>query len=699
MGISSKIRTIFRGDVRFVNLPQEALRRRKAVKKRKVERGNLGRINKSPARLTPEFGSLTPAELLVHFRERKTTFFGIGGADERDRIAKLQSELFPVETGQLIESATRIVRHSNWELAGFGPLEFNVENVWRCDPLSGKDWSVEFHADIEINKQDGSDIRVLWELNRFGHAITLARAYVMTNDEAYAETFFSHLEGWVRQNLYGLGANWSCAMEVAIRAINLLAAFDIFRRSEACSEERLTQLLQLFDQHGRFILDNNEFSYISTSNHYLSNVVGLFWIGTLLPELKLASEWKEFGLSEMLREADVQILPDGADFEASTGYHKFVTEMLLYSFLLAKREGLDIPEKSWDRLRQMLEYIRGIIRPDGRVPLIGDADGSQIIPLVKRDADDQSYLLALGCVVFDQPNLKVTVSAPPEILWILGDNGINSFESIEVSTAPPVSTAFPQSGAYIMREGDLYLHFNANDCGMAGRGSHGHNDALSIEISAFGRPFIVDPGSYVYNLDRPARQMFRSTAFHSTVMLDGREQNTTDAERPFVMGNEARPDVIEWQSNTKRDRVSAEHFGYSRLPNSIRHRRTVELNKIDRYWLIEDRLMGKGEHEFSFAFHVSPGLTVGEIDDATIKISDDADRNLYIRAIGIDVHPQIMPANVSRNYGHREESSILKWTLTAPAPLVGRFFIVPSGPDAKAGSGLELLDRLTENID
>ena len=85
-------------------------------------------------------------------------------------------------------------------------------------------------------------------------------------------------------------------------------------------------MLRFFDQHGRFILDNNEFSYIATSNHYLSDVVGLFWLGTLFPEFEHAAAWREFGLSEMLREMDKQILPDGADFEASTGYHKFVSE-------------------------------------------------------------------------------------------------------------------------------------------------------------------------------------------------------------------------------------------------------------------------------------------------------------------------------------------------------------------------------------
>ena len=49
----------------------------------------------------------------------------------------------------------------------------------------------------------------------------------------------------------------------------------------------------------------------------------------------------------------------------------------------------------------------------------------------------------------------------------------------------------------MMRDDDLYLCFNTGRAGIQGRGSHGHNDALSIEISAGGRAFIRRPGTYV----------------------------------------------------------------------------------------------------------------------------------------------------------------------------------------------------------
>src|SRR5678815_1198476 len=134
-------------------------------------------------------------------------------------------------------------------------------------------------------------------------------------------------------------------MEVALRAINLLAAFEIFRHSSHLTRVDLTNILNLLQLHGRYIRRNLEYSYIATSNHYMSDVVGLVWLGLLLPELAEATRWREFGLREMLREMDKQILPDGADFEASTGYHRLILELLLYTFILCRENEVEIPER------------------------------------------------------------------------------------------------------------------------------------------------------------------------------------------------------------------------------------------------------------------------------------------------------------------------------------------------------------------
>src|SRR5437870_7060321 len=104
----------------------------------------------------------------------------------------------------------------------------------------------------------------------------------------------------------------------------------------------------------------------------------------------------------------------------------------------------------------------------------------------------------------------------PELLWILGENGVRDYEAL-TPAGEPASQSFPDAGTYVLRDDDLYLLFSASESGIKGRGSHGHNDALSIEVSACGTAFIIDPGSYVYTAHLHERNLFRSTAYHSTV--------------------------------------------------------------------------------------------------------------------------------------------------------------------------------------
>ena len=609
MSVLNKIKRAVRGDVKLTTVALEVVRRYLASRYERKERA--GAYDNEPLALTPVFARMSANELLAHFRgPRKPRFFDAFPGAERDAIA----------------SANRIVSEHCWPLLGFGERCFGEEIQWTRDPLSNYVWPLDYHRDLKLMRADGSDVRVLWELNRLGHLLPLARVYSATKDERYSAEFFAQVRSWSGQNPYGRGPNWNCAMEVALRAMNLLAAFEMFRHSQHLDSDFLAFLLQLLQQHGHYIRRNLEFSYISTSNHYLSDVVGLLWLGLMLPELRDAQEWRDFGLVQMLREMDKQVLDDGADFEASTGYHRFVTELFLYSFMLCRANEVEIEERYWTRLHQMLAYIRAYLRPDGSSPLIGDTDSGQVLPVIHRRADNHAYLLGIGARVF-------------------GDSTLRAFY---VS-----SQAFPRAGIYIMRHEDLYLCFNASGPGLNGRGSHGHNDALSIEVAAGSRAFIVDPGTYVYSADLQKRHEFRSTAYHSTVQIDHLEQNTIDPSAPFVIGNEAKPRVLEWKTEADFDKVVAEHYGYP-----VVHRRTVVFKKRERAWVIDDEFFGEGEHLYEVRFHFAPGLEL-KVRERAIETA-----GLTLREVSTDVQPVLESQPVSRDYGEMSDAVSACWRIS-----------------------------------
>jgi Heparinase II/III N-terminus/Heparinase II/III-like protein len=692
MTIFTKLKRMLRGEVSVRTAALETLRRIRNSLERRRERAELAALDLRPARLRADFAQLSPLELLEHFRARQSPEFFPGFAAGAQQTAALQQELFPDETTELTSQAKRIANEHCWPLLGFGEKCFGVGEIdWNLDPLSGYDWPLAHHAEINLFRDDGSDVRVVWELNRMAQLITLGRAYAVTDNQRFSTEFFRQLASWREQNPVGRGVNWNCAMEVALRAMNLLAAFELFLRAPQMNETELAELLRMLDQHGAHIRRNLEYSHVATSNHYLADVTGLLWLGVLLPELEAAQEWREFGLQELLREMDKQLLADGADYEASTGYHRLKLELWLYSFVLCHINAIDIDQRYWNKLRGMIDYARAYLRPDTRAPLIGDSDSGQAFPLVRRRGDDHAYLLALGATIFREPRFKIEgSSAPEELLWVLGQQGLSDYAAL--STGEPAgSQAFSDAGTYLMRHDDLYLLFNASGAGVNGRGSHGHNDALSIEVAAGGSSFIVDPGSYIYTGDLKERQRFRTTAYHSTVEVDEVEQNTTDESAPFVIGDEAHPTVIAWESDPERDVVIAEHAGYQRLPQPVIHRRTVRFEKRRRFWVVEDELSGAGTHDLAFRFHFAPELETSIRPDGTIEVCDKMNgARLLMVANGLTAEPALESRFSSRDYGAKEASVSVGWTLQAAVPFAAQFVLVPVRVDEDESERLRL---------
>jgi hypothetical protein len=268
------------------------------------------------------------------------------------------------------------------------------------------------------------------------------------------------------------------------------------------------------------------------------------------------------------------------------------------------------------------------------------------------------------------------------------------------------------------------LLISASGSGLSGRGAHGHNDALSLEVAACGTSFISDPGTCVYTGDMELRHQFRSTGYHSTVEVDGREQNTIEEGTPFYIGDEANPRRLHWESSDQRDSVIAEHYGYKDLPNGqITHRRAVMFEKVERYWLIEDTLKGSGSHIFRFCFHIAPGLEalpkahgLSEIRDnennarllivpldlkegpAEFKLGDDSSESnskvVSAAERALKEGPAFEPRWFSRDYGAKTPSVAICWTVEAAAPFQVRWLLVPVCAGEDTGARLALVEHL-----
>ena len=551
---------------------------------------------------------LTPAkaraanDLLESFRLRSDpTFFASFKAPEKTASA-LKSR-WPHTAQRLIEKADRICE-GKFDLLGFTNLDFGNPIDWHFEPISGKriplvHWSRLDYLDSEV----AGDKKIIWELNRQQYFLTLGQAYWLSGEEQYARAFVEHLKAWMDANPPKLGINWASSLEVAFRSMSWLWAFHFFKSSPSLSVDLFQRALKFLYLNARH-LESYLSTYFSPNTHLTGEALGLFYLGTMLPEFKEAKRWRDLGSSILIEQLPIHVRPDGVYFEQSSYYHRYTTDFYLHFLLLSRDNNFPVPSGVKESLVLLLDHLMYITRPDGTTPLFGDDDGGRLAMLDVRPANDFRGTVATGAVLFDRGDYKfVAEGAAEETLWLTGVEGLHSFDSI-VATAPAeTSKVFPEGGYIVMRDGwtreSNYLLFDCGPHGSLACG-HAHADALSFDLAANGQTILVDPGTYTYTGSKALRDWFRSSHAHNTLTLDDESSSVPDAA--FSWKNKANCSLQKWVSNDRFDFISGQHEGFRRLPDPAILTRSILFLKHD-YWIVRDGISSLHAHSAEVRFH------------------------------------------------------------------------------------------------
>lgn len=611
------------------------------------------------------------------------------GPDDAKAILAALERAAPEVIASTVSAADRICDHI-LDLLGSGPVSLGPRIDWHRDFKSGYRWdSRRFYTDVPLGHVPGVDIKVPWELSRGQHLPVLAQAYLFTGRERFAQEAVEQIGDWIRANPPQLGVNWASAMDVAIRAVNWLWTAGLLADARAADDDFFAEVLASLLAHGRHVAANLEIETNGLrTNHYLAEIVGLLYLGLCVPEFHEASAWRAFAVRALVQEMEHQVLPDGADYESSISYHRLVTEMFLSAALLCRHQDVSLPPAFWDRLARMVEFVQSYTKPNGLAPQVGDADDGRLHVLTgygSTDPRDHRYLLALGALLFERDDWWAAAApAWTEALWFGAKRG-GRWDRPSVMRAPaPGSAAFPNAGIYVMRAGEDYVLFNASPVGTQGIGNHKHNDLLALEVHLGGEDILIDSGSYLYTSDPEARNAFRGTAAHATVMVDGVEQNRFVDGNLFCLRPDANVRVLAWESGTVRDRVSAEHDGYCRLPYPIVHRRSVTFQRMrGRIEVLDaflDRDGGKGTHELCWTFPLAPGCSIEPVGDGWVIHARR--QRVRVTAPCLDPGGQRLPvvAEVAKGwvcprYGVRERAPLLRWRWHGQIPVTVCFAV------------------------
>jgi len=616
--------------------------------------------------LRPDLVLQKMPDVVSQFRERSGPAFFVS-APHRAEIVQLIAEQFQAGKDGKLAEANKVCAHV-FDLLGSGDVALGPKIDWHCDFKTGCRWNPKtYYRDIAIPYGEG-DIKVPWELSRFSHAVTLGQAFWLTKDERYTREFMAQVDDWIDSNKPKFGPNWACTMDVAIRACNWIAGYYFFRGSSALDDAFLLKFLKSLYQHGKHIRDNLEYSETLTSNHYLSNITGLIYLGVMFPEFREAAEWRVFGIRELKKEMQKQVYQDGCDFEASTCYHRLVLELFFFPTLLAvvndpgfrgdDHAGIcrDIfGEEYTERLKKMFRAVLYLLKPNGMMPQIGDNDSGRLHIFAGREVLDMRYLLSFGAIFFQEPQFKVReFGFCEDALWVFGDAGYRTWADLEgISVADIKSRAFPDAGWHVMRNRGDYLLISCGPNGQDGNGGHAHNDKLSVELSIEGSDIFVDPGTYVYTSDPATRNLFRSTGYHTTVKVDDLEQNRYHASPRglFSMENGSHAHVVSWASNDEHDLFSGGHAGFG--GKGYHHYRSIDFMKTEGTVRIRDTVRGDAPRAVA-CFRLKPGVSVVRQGDGGYRMN-----NVVITFSG---HDRIETADAwySPEYGRKEKSRCIE---------------------------------------
>lgn len=359
---------------------------------------------------------------------------------------------------------------------------------WNYDPSNNYVFN---ELKIPYNK---AEIKIAWEFGRFN----LYPQLVLHSDDRQqvAEIFYRDFLSFLCEN--GDTKNnvqWANAMEAGIRIFNILVTASLLCKFKIRIPDVIQSLLKsAMDLHFKYIILNNEFSFVQTSNHFAANLLGLAAINTQYRSKLLNDILTRALLNEMSRNVHAGLLSEG-----STSYHRFTSEIFLSTYLLLRVSGSSIVDKIETDLKAMADIVYAIENPLGLHTQFGDSDGGFLNWTVYPYSDKLDFYTP-----YVVENFRKFVGDLFRILEVSTDNElVDDYLSLA------------NGSMFVIRSPRVYLVVNniVPTINVYNK-THYHDDHGFVEFFVDGKAVSVDPGSYCYTFNLEARKEFQSSKAH-----------------------------------------------------------------------------------------------------------------------------------------------------------------------------------------
>ena len=429
-----------------------------------------------------------------------------------------------------------------------------------------------------------TDIKWAWEPARFGWAITLAQAYLVSNDERYSRAFWHSTELFLKSNPAYQGPNWISAQEVALRLIALVFTIQVFYRSPHTTPEKLSRLSQAIAKHAGRIPPTLVYARAQNNNHLLCEAAGLITAGHALPEHPQATRWLLLGRRWFFHAIHSQIAMDGAYIQHSTNYHRLLLQIALWVHTL----GEPFPDRIMYKLAAATQWLLKLVDPEsGGVPNLGPNDGANILPFSTCPFSDYRPTLQAASLIFQDSPAFVPGPWDDMSLWL---NRIQSTipsnttkSQSEVKIALPLSLSNRCLSPHTIRCPDHSSWAYLRAAKFTSR--PGHADQLHLDLWWRGMNIAMDPGTFSYNDPAPWDNALASSRVHNTISINNLDQMTRASR--FLWLDWAQAEIVSCNldTNSSFNKIIARHNGYRRI--GVLHQRTVIAEQRGRWRVLD----------------------------------------------------------------------------------------------------------------
>lgn len=547
-----------------------------------------------------------------------------------------------------------------WTVLGYGETGLPVGGEWAEDAFHSFRWPDSYFAFVDfVAAGKHCDVKVPWELSRLQPLVWLAEGYLLAPDMRgeCAARFTAIAEDWIASNRPGFGPNWTCAMEVAIRGLNLMLSAAVIGDGLASATRK--RIVQSLADHYVFLCRFPELSDVP-GNHYLTDLLGEVGLSAVVGSPGAF----EHAVAAFAEEADKQFEPDGCHLERAIVYHRLCTDMVALAAAFAARQSGAAPDRIRDVLQRAIRFAAFMADSRGMLPVLGDCDSGQVLDLGLPARDIAALLAQTG--EGDQDRI------PDLAIWLRAISGPE--RAVHVS-AGPVVQAGHRSGFLAARAGGATVTMRVGTQGLQGRASHDHDDAQSIWLSLDGHDLIVDQGCHSYTLDPAIRNRDISSRAHNVLQ---------PVAVPRFGGREGSINLTMRGAPTCRIAEAASAGEGARLTATIDQAgpvsgitRVVDLRRAsDGYELDVTDTWTAGE-PVELRWHFGPGLR----PEITGPARAEFDRSGPIDFVEFEgqslLNLEVFGFDFSPVYGHRQPSFGVRAVLapTSPGSLTSRFRI------------------------